>query len=109
VLLDSAIAVPGTNIRIGADGAIGLVPGIGDAVSAVLGAYIVFEAHRLGLPGTKIARMLGNVALDGLVGAIPVLGDLFDLAFRSNRRNMRILREHLGREISLGRGEYRRG
>lgn len=109
VLLDSALVVPGTSIRLGADAALGLVPGIGDAVTTALSLYIVWEANRLGVPRTKLVRMLGNVALDGLAGAIPVLGDIFDLAFKSNRRNLRILREHLGREISLGAGEYRRG
>jgi hypothetical protein len=107
VLLDSALAIPGTRIRLGADAALGLVPGVGDAVSAALSLYIVWEARRLGLPRTKLARMLGNVALDGIVGAIPVIGDIFDVAFKSNRRNLRILREHLGGEISLRPGDYR--
>jgi hypothetical protein len=108
-LLDSLIVIPGTNIRLGADAALGLVPGIGDAATTALALYIVYEGHRLGLPKTKLARMLGNVALDGLVGAIPILGDIFDLAFKSNRRNLRILREHFGRDVTLSRGEYRRG
>jgi hypothetical protein len=107
VLLDSALAIPGTRIRLGADAALGLVPGVGDAVSAALALYIVWEAQRLGLPRSKLARMLGNVALDGIVGSIPLLGDIFDIAFKSNRRNLRILREHLGREIPLGSGDYR--
>jgi hypothetical protein len=94
-LLDTAIVVPGTNIRFGLDALIGLVPGIGDAVSTLLSLYIVREARALGAPRILIARMLANVALDGVVGAVPVAGDLFDVAFRANRRNVALLRRHL--------------
>ena len=97
-LLDSAFVIPGTRVRIGLDAVIGLVPGIGDAVSACLSGYIVWEARRLGLPRWKLARMIGNIALDTAIGAIPVAGDAFDALFKSNRRNMRILRDHLGQE-----------
>jgi hypothetical protein len=96
-LLDTAIVVPGTNIRFGLDALIGLVPGIGDAVSTLLSLYIVREARALGAPRILIARMLANVALDGVVGAVPVAGDLFDVAFRANRRNVALLRQHLDR------------
>ena len=96
-LLDTAIVVPGTNIRFGLDALIGLVPGIGDAVSTLLSLYIVREARALGAPRILIARMLANVALDGVVGAVPVAGDLFDVAFRANRRNVAMLRQHLDR------------
>lgn len=95
--MDSAILIPGTNIRFGADALIGLVPGIGDAVSAGISCLIVLEARRMGAPGHVVARMLGNIAVDGLVGAIPVLGDIFDVAFRANVRNARLLRRHLER------------
>lgn len=95
-LLDDAFTIPGTNRRIGLDAVIGLVPGIGDTISAALSAYIVWEARNLGLPRWKIARMLGNVALDAAVGAVPLVGDVFDATFKANRRNMRIIREHLG-------------
>jgi uncharacterized protein DUF4112 len=96
-LLDSAILIPGTNIRFGADAVIGLVPGIGDAVTTALSAWIVYEAHRLGVPRRMLARMIGNVALDGLFGAVPLIGDVFDVMWRANRRNLRLLREHLKR------------
>ena len=96
-LLDTAIVVPGTNFRFGFDALIGLVPGIGDIVSTVLSLYIVREARALGAPPLLIARMLANVALDGVVGAVPVAGDLFDAAFRANRRNVALLRAHLDR------------
>lgn len=99
-LLDTAFVLPGTNIRFGADALIGLVPGIGDSVTTALAAWIVYEAHKLGVPRRVLIRMMGNVAIDGLVGSVPVLGDLFDVAFRANRRNVRILREHFGMDVT---------
>ena len=96
-LLDTAILIPGTDVRFGLDAVIGLVPGIGDAITTALGLYIVHEARALGAPPLLIARMVANVALDGIVGAVPLLGDAFDVAFRANRRNMRLLRDHLDR------------
>jgi hypothetical protein len=102
-IMDTAIAVPGTNFRFGADAIIGLVPGIGDGVSTAIAAWIVYEAHRLGVPRRVLLRMIGNVAIDGLAGSVPVLGDLFDVAFRANRRNVRILREHFDLEVPAGR------
>ena len=94
-LLDTAFVIPGTNIRFGIDALIRLVPGIGDAVATAMSWYVVNEARALGAPRLLIARMLANVALDGLVGAIPILGDAFDVAFRANRRNMALLLDHL--------------
>jgi hypothetical protein len=95
-LLDSAFYVPGLNRRVGLDSVIGLVPGVGDAISAALASYIVWEARQLGLPRWKIARMIGNVAMDTAIGAIPIAGDMFDIFFKSNERNLRIIHEHLG-------------
>lgn len=95
-LLDNAFVIPGTNRRIGLDALIGLVPGIGDTVSALISSYIIWEARQLGLPRWKIARMIGNVAVDGLVGAVPLVGDLFDAGFKANMRNVRIVLDHLG-------------
>ena len=94
-LLDTAFVIPGTQIRLGLDALIGLVPGIGDAISTIMSLFIVKEARALGAPPLLIARMLANVALDGLVGAVPLAGDVFDVAFRANRRNMALLRAHL--------------
>lgn len=94
-LLDSAFVLPGTNIRFGLDGIIGLAPGIGDAISTALSAYLIWEARRLGLPRHKIARMVANTAFDAAFGVVPVVGDIADVWFKANRRNMRILREHL--------------
>jgi hypothetical protein len=95
-LMDSAFVIPGLNRRVGLDAVLGLVPGIGDVLSAALASYIIWEARQLGLPRWKIARMIGNVAVDTAVGAIPFAGDLFDVVFKSNERNLRIIHEHLG-------------
>ena len=96
-LLDSAFLIPGLNRRVGLDAVIGLIPGIGDAISTLLASYIIWEARQLGLPRWKIARMIGNVAVDTAIGAIPVAGDAFDLFFKANERNLRIIHEHLKR------------
>ena len=97
-LLDTAFVIPGTNIRFGIDAMMGLVPGIGDAITTAMSLYIVHEARQLGAPRHLIARMLANVALDGVVGAVPFLGDAFDVMWRANRRNMTLLRNYLDRE-----------
>jgi hypothetical protein len=96
-LLDNAFLIPGLNRRVGLDAIIGLIPGVGDAVSTLLASYIIWEARQLGLPRWKIARMIGNVAVDTAIGAIPVAGDAFDLFFKANQRNLRIVHEHLKR------------
>ncbi|MGU3536340.1 DUF4112 domain-containing protein [Methylobacterium sp. A54F] len=96
-LLDSAFLIPGLNRRVGLEAVIGLVPVVGDVAGMVLSSYIVYEAKRLGAPRWLIARMAMNVAFDGLVGAVPLAGDLFDAAFKANRRNVRLLRRHLER------------
>ena len=100
-LLDTAVVIPGTNFRFGADAIIGLVPGIGDAITTAISAYIVYEARRIGVPRHVLIRMIGNVALDGLVGAVPLVGDLFDTMWRANVRNVRLLRKHLERDGAL--------
>jgi C4-dicarboxylate transporter len=99
-LLDIAFTVPGTNIRFGAESIMRLVPGIGDAAASALSCLILYEAHRLGVPRRVMIRMAGNVAIEAAAGAVPFIGDLFDVAFRANRRNVQILREHFGIEIA---------
>ena len=94
-LLERSMVIPGTKIPIGLDSIVGLVPVIGDFVTAAMGAYIVWEARNLGIPKWKLWRMAGNIAFDSAVGAVPVLGDAFDFAFRSNSRNLKIVRRHL--------------
>jgi hypothetical protein len=108
-LLDSAFVLPGTNIRFGLDALIGLVPGIGDLISTVLSLFIVREARALGAPRLMVARMLANVALDGVIGAVPLVGDAFDVAWRANRRNVTMLQKHLAREPRTMYGDYSSG
>jgi hypothetical protein len=97
-LLDSQFAIPGTNWRFGLDSIIGLVPGVGDLVTTAMGGYIVYRARELGAPCWLIARMVGNLAVDGVIGAIPLVGDIFDFAFRANRKNVLMLMRHLERD-----------
>ena len=107
-LMDTAFLIPGTQIRFGLDALIGLIPGIGDAITTVISLFIVSEARALGAPPLVIARMIANVALDGLVGAVPLAGDAFDVAFRANRRNMALLRAHLDKVEGRGAPYWRR-
>lgn len=90
-LLDSSIGLPGTRFRIGLDGLIGLIPGVGDAIGALLSSYILAEAARLNVPKTVILQMGLNVLVDTLLGIIPILGDFFDMAWKANLRNVRLL------------------
>ena len=94
-LLDGAVPVPGTKFRFGLDSIIGLIPGIGDAIGLLMGAAILYESVRVGAPRALVARMVGNSAIDTLGGLVPVVGDLFDVAFRSNKRNAALLMAHL--------------
>lgn len=92
-LLDDSIPIPGTGRRVGLDAVIGLVPGVGDAAGSLLSAYIVVEAARLGAPLPVLLRMVLNVGVEALVGAVPFLGDLFDAWWKANDRNVRLLRK----------------
>ena len=94
-LMDGVFTIPGTNIRMGLDGFIGLVPVAGDVVSGLISSYLIWEAKQLGAPKWLIARMIGNMAIDTTIGAIPLLGDAFDVMFRANMKNMALLRRHL--------------
>ena len=93
-ILDTAVGIPGTKIRLGLDPVLGLVPGAGDVASAMLSAYIVLVAANKGAPRPVIWRMLGNIAVDTALGSVPVLGDLFDVAFKSNIRNVELLERY---------------
>lgn len=92
--LDDLVAVPGTNHRIGLDPIVGLIPVVGDAVSGVVGFWLIAEATRFGLPRVVVARMVLNTVLDLILGAVPLLGDLFDVVSRSNTRNLALFRRH---------------
>lgn len=94
-LLERSFVIPGTNMPIGLDSIVGLIPVVGDLIAAAMGSYLIWEAKNLGLPKWKLARMAGNIALDTAVGAVPVLGDALDFVYRSNTRNLRIVKKHL--------------
>jgi hypothetical protein len=100
-LLDVAFIVPGTNVRYGIDGLIGLIPVIGDIITTAISLWLVREARALGAPWHLTMRMLGNVALDGAVGAVPLLGDAFDVMFRANVRNVKLLRRWMEKQPRL--------
>jgi hypothetical protein len=93
--LDSAVRVPGTNIRFGADALLNLIPGVGTLTSKGLSAYLIWEARRLGVPMPTLLRMAGNVGVDFVISVVPVVGWVGDVFFRSNLRNMALLRRHL--------------
>ena len=93
-LLDTAIRIPGTRVRLGLDSLLGLVPGLGDAVGAGLSAYPVLIALRHRLPMPVLLRLLGNIGIDALFGVVPVLGDVFDVAFKANIRNQRLIERY---------------
>jgi hypothetical protein len=97
-LLDVAFVLPGTNIRYGIDGLIGLIPVVGDIITTAISLWLVREARALGAPWYLTARMLGNVAVDGVVGIVPFAGDAFDVMFRANMRNVRLLRRWLDKQ-----------
>ncbi len=99
-LLDAAISVPGTPIQIGIDGLIGLIPGVGDSITLPVALWIVYRGYKLGLPKRLLARMLLNVGIDYVFGLVPLLGDLFDIAWKANRRNVKLVRTHLGTRSS---------
>ena len=95
ILLERSFRIPGINYPVGLDAIIGLVPVLGDLVTTAMGAYLIWEARNLGMPKWKLWRMAGNVAFDTAIGAVPLVGDAADLLFRSNTRNLRIIKRHL--------------
>jgi hypothetical protein len=106
VLLDSAFQVPGTKMRIGLDPIVGLIPGVGDLVTAFFSVMILLHSVRLRIPRVVIARMLLNTGVDLLVGAVPLLGDLFDAGFKANLRNLRLLERHAQRHVRPRTEDY---
>ncbi|MCB2076884.1 MAG: DUF4112 domain-containing protein [Novosphingobium sp.] len=102
-VLERAFVIPGINRPVGLDAIAGLVPVAGDIVAAGLGLYLVWEARNLGMSKFQLARMVGNVGFDTLLGAVPVAGDLFDFLYRSNTRNLKIVRKHLDKHHPASR------
>ncbi len=94
-VLERAFTIPGINRPVGLDSIVGLVPVLGDVITASMGAWLVWEARNLGMSKFQLARMAGNVGVDTALGAIPLVGDLFDFMFRSNTRNLRIINRYL--------------
>lgn len=97
-LMDSRFLLPGTNIRIGLDALIGLIPVLGDTISILISSYIVKTAHELGAPKHLKLRMAWNIFLDWLIGLVPFIGDVFDIGWKANRRNVALLRRHWERK-----------
>ena len=95
MLLERALTIPVINRKVGLDAIAGLVPVAGDLLTGAMGLYVVWEARNLGMPRWQLWRMVGNVAFDSAVGSVPLAGDLFDLLYRSNTRNLKIIRKHL--------------
>ncbi len=93
--LDNAIPIPGTGYRVGLDPILGLIPGGGDIIGAILAAYLVFKGVQLRLPASSLGRMVWNIVLEMVVGLIPVVGDLFDFAWKANAKNLELLEAHL--------------
>jgi hypothetical protein len=107
-LLDDRFHIPGTNVRFGLDSIIGLIPGVGDAISASLSSYLIWRAHQLGASKLTLLRMGGNMAVDTVLGAVPLLGDIFDVSFRSNRRNLELLRRQTRKKMASEPRPFRR-
>lgn len=98
--MDSRFGIPGTSWRFGIDGLVGLIPGIGDAAGALVSLYIVAEARRLGVRKSTLFKMVVNIALDAVAGAVPIIGDLFDFGWKANQRNVRLMeRDLVGRTV----------
>lgn len=94
-VMDSAFRIPGTTVTVGVDALLGFVPVIGDAISAAISSYLIWEAKRLGVSKFVLARMAGNVAIDTVVGAVPFVGDIFDVAYKANIKNIALLKKHV--------------
>ena len=93
-LMDSQFSIPGTNIRFGLDGLIGLVPGVGDMATFLVSGFMVSILAKNGASGFVLARMVLNILIDALIGTVPIIGDIFDVAFKANQRNLKLMREH---------------
>ncbi|MGD1920464.1 MAG: DUF4112 domain-containing protein [Pleurocapsa sp.] len=96
-LLDTAIGIPGTKIRFGLEPILGLIPGGGDLITALISAYSIYLATSFGLEKSEIFKMVKNVAIDTALGSVPIVGDIFDAYFKSNIRNLEILENHIAK------------
>ena len=96
-LTERSMTIPGINYDVGMAAIVGLIPVVGDIFGVAMGAYIVWEARNLGMPKWHMSRMIGNVAVDGVIGFVPLVGDVADFAFRSNSRNLKIVKNYLSK------------
>jgi hypothetical protein len=94
-VLDEQFRIPGTTYRVGLDGLLGLIPGVGDAAGALLSTYILYDAIRLGAPSTVLLRMIANIGIDAVGGVIPIVGDIFDMAWKTNKKNVALLHAYV--------------
>jgi hypothetical protein len=94
-VMDSAVRIPGTQVVMGLDALLGLLPVVGDAIASAIGGYLIWEAKRLGASKFVLARMAANTTIDTVLGSIPIIGDVFDVAFKANRKNVALLKAHL--------------
>jgi len=101
-VMDSMVAIPGTNVRLGVDAVLGLIPIVGDVISHAISSYIIWEARRLGVSRWTMTRMISNSMTDFAIGIVPVVGDAFDVAFRANMRNLALLKSDMERK-GIGR------
>ncbi len=105
-VLDSAFAIPGTKYRVGIDPILGLIPGVGDVVAGLFTAGIIVQAWQLGVPRVVLARMVINLAVDAVLGAVPLIGDLFDFAWKANERNLTLLERHVHERRVASAGDW---
>ncbi|MFA6140547.1 MAG: DUF4112 domain-containing protein [Hyphomicrobium sp.] len=102
-IMDGIVEIPGTKVRIGVDAMLGLVPVLGDLLSQAISSYIIWEARRLGVSRFTMARMIGNSAIDTVIGIVPFVGDAFDIVFRANMKNLALLKAHLAKHGHVSR------
>jgi hypothetical protein len=103
-LMDSRFSLPGTRFRFGLDPILGLIPGVGDAVSLAISGLLISYMYRQGASRKALIKMIGNVLLDAIIGSIPILGNIFDFAYKANDRNIRIMKEHYQQGKHQGSG-----
>lgn len=104
-LMDDMFLIPGTNVRVGLDAIIGVVPVVGDLISQAISSYLIWEARQLGVSRITMGRMIANTAIDTVVGLVPFAGDAFDVAFRANKKNVALLKAHLAKHGHVRRTE----
>lgn len=94
-LLEGMFVIPGTNRKVGLDSIVGLIPVVGDLITAAMGAWMIWEARNIGMSKFQLGRMAAHVGVDSLIGAVPIVGDLFDFVYKSNTKNLKIIKKHL--------------